>query len=93
MTREDLELIRGLMKEELKPIHDRLDKIEGRLDKVEDRLDKIEDRLGKVENEIVVIKNDISEIKREATITREVVNEIGKWVEANSDKYSNPYPA
>ena len=41
--------IQKQIREELKPVYERLDKVEDRLDKVEERLDKIEDRLDKIE--------------------------------------------
>lgn len=78
MTKEDLEQIRALMREEIKPINDRLDKMDIRLDKIEDRLDNVEDQ--------------IAEIKQDTEITRAATNEIIKWIEVNADEKTNPFP-
>lgn len=43
MTKEDLEQIKALMREEIKPINERLDKMDSRLDKIEERLEVIEE--------------------------------------------------
>lgn len=84
MTAEEMEQIRAIMREENKPINDRLDKMDKRLDKMDERLDKIEKQNTKM-------SDDIEELKEYAKITREVTNEIGKWVELNATP-GNPYP-
>ncbi|MCH5207732.1 MAG: hypothetical protein J1F04_02510, partial [Oscillospiraceae bacterium] len=55
-----------------------------RLDTIDDRLDTIDDRLDKIEEQIETIKEDTH-------ITREVTNELVKWVEVHSDK-DDPFP-
>ncbi len=50
------DVIESKLKQELKPVHDRLDKIENRLDGIENRLDNIE-------NEIVEMKIDLRLVK------------------------------
>ena len=77
LTREDLQAISQLIKNEVEPINGRLDKMDGRLDKVESRLDSIEETL--------------DEVKEDGQITRSVTNAIGEWIEFYFGK-EKPYP-
>lgn len=63
LTKEDLQLLSGLMDEKLKPINERLDNMQEQLD----------------------------EIKENTEITRDVLNEVVKWIDSNfRDDY--PFP-
>lgn len=84
MTKEDLEQIRAIINEEVKPLKD--DIIEMKKD-----IGNMKKDISNIKEDIEVMKNDIEEIKIEAKITREVTNEIGKWVELNATP-NNPYP-
>ena len=55
---KDLELIKELMQETIKPISERLDKIESGLKKVENRLDRVENKL-----DMVAFKQDAARKK------------------------------
>ncbi|MEI9919499.1 MAG: hypothetical protein WDO14_11930 [Bacteroidota bacterium] len=52
LTSSDLTAIKGVFKEELKPVLIRLDKIEIRLDNVETRLDKVERTLSHIQKHV-----------------------------------------
>lgn len=70
LTKEDLQLLSGLMDEKLKPINERLDNMDNRLDNMQEQLD---------------------EIKENTEITRDVLNEVVKWIDSNfRDDY--PFP-
>lgn len=63
LTKEDLQLLSGLMDEKLNPINERLDNMQEQLD----------------------------EIKENTEITRDVLNEVVKWIDSNfRDDY--PFP-
>ena len=61
LTKEDIQLLSGLMDEKLKPINERLDNMQDQLD----------------------------EIKENTEITRDVLNEVAKWIDSN---FRDDYP-
>lgn len=84
LTQEDLQAISQLIKNEVEPIHGRLDKMDDRLDRMESRLDKVESRLDSIEE-------TLDEVKEDGQITRSVTNAIGEWIEFYFGK-EKPYP-
>lgn len=77
LTKEDLQLLSGLMDEKLKPINERLDNMQDHFDNMQDHLDNMQDQL--------------DEIKENTEITRDVLNEVVKWIDSNfRDDY--PFP-
>ena len=78
MTKEDLQQIREVMrdevrqivKEELVPINERLDGIDSRLDNIEEQ---------------------ITELKEDTTVTRSVLNDVVHWVDVNF-RHKYPFP-
>ncbi len=77
LTKEDLQAISQLIKNEIEPINKRLDGMDQRLDGIDQRFDKIEETL--------------EEMKEDAAITRDVTNSIGKWIEFYFGK-EKPFP-
>ncbi len=77
MTKEDLQQIREVMREELKPVYEKLDKVDERLDKVDERLDKVDERLGDLEESMEIIKYS--------------TNELVRWVDTNF-RHKFPFP-
>ena len=61
LTKEDIQLLSGLMDEKLTPINERLDNMQDQLD----------------------------EIKENTEITRDVLNEVAKWIDSN---FRDDYP-
>ncbi|QJD87222.1 hypothetical protein [Cohnella herbarum] len=49
MNHELKDMLQSVIREELAPVHQRLERIETRLDRVEERLDRVEERLDRVE--------------------------------------------
>ena len=84
LTKEDLQAIKAIIKEETDTINQRLDKMDNRLDKVDNRLDKIE-------NDITEMKSDIEDIKEYAEITRVSANASTEWLRKWSGK-DKPFP-
>ena len=76
MTQEDLQAIRAIMQEEVKPINERLDKVDKRLDKMETQINKVQ--------------KDIKELKRETKVTRQTTNFIGDWIQFHFDDKKYP---
>lgn len=84
LTKEDLQAISQLIKNEVEPINKRLDKVDTRLDSMDTRLDNIE-------NDIAIMKDDIEIIKEDCEITRVTTNELVKWVDFNFGE-ERPFP-
>lgn len=95
MTQEDLQAIRAIMQEEIKPIKTDLLKFQTetneRFDKIDTRLDKMDTRLDKMDECIDQIQEDIEEIKENGEVTRSVTNSIGEWIDYYF-KEDRPYP-
>ena len=51
----------------------------------------IDEKIKPICNQLNKMQEDIEELKEYAKVTREVTNELGKWVELNATP-SNPYP-
>lgn len=77
LTKEDLQAIKAIIKEETDPINQ--------------RLDKMDDRLDKIENDITTMKADIEDIKEYAEITRVSANASVEWLRKWSGK-DKPFP-
>lgn len=67
VDQELLQALRGVVKEEIQPIHERLDKMD-------ERLDKLESRMSNLEEQTALIKEDTA-------ITRETANALVEWAE------------
>lgn len=68
MTKEEMQALREIMREELEPINKRLDGMESRLDGMESRLDSLEET--------------IAEIKEDTAVTRTAVNALIEWADS-----------
>lgn len=77
LSQEDLQAISQLVKNEVEPINQRLDKMDNRFDGIDSRLDKLEEAA--------------EELKEDTEITRDVTNSIGKWIEYYFGK-DKPFP-
>lgn len=84
LTKEDLQAISQLIKNEIEPINKRLDGMDQRFDGIDQRLDGIDQRFDKIEE-------TLEEMKEDAAITRDVTNSIGKWIEFYFGK-EKPFP-
>lgn len=84
LSQEDLQAISQLVKNEVEPINQRLDKMDNRFDGIDNRLDGIDSRLDKLEEAA-------EELKEDTEITRDVTNSIGKWIEYYFGK-DKPFP-
>ncbi|MCT8139145.1 hypothetical protein H1D32_16395 [Anaerobacillus sp. CMMVII] len=62
MNEELKELLRSVLKEELKPIHQQLDKFDLRFDEVDNRFKKIDERFDEVDNRFKKIDERFDEV-------------------------------
>lgn len=77
LTKEDIQLLSGLMDEKLAPINARLDAVDNRLNTMDSRLDAMDRRLDAIEEN--------------TQVTRDVLSEVVKWIDYNfRDEY--PFP-
>lgn len=84
MTKEEMLLLRDMMREEVTaavaPINQRLDalekRIDERLDNVEGRLNKVDERLDTIDERLDTIDERLDTIEENTTITREAVNTL-----------------
>lgn len=85
MTREELELLRGMMREEIgvavQPISQQLNQLQERFDGLEQKVDRLEQRVGRLEQKVDAMQEDIAQIREDAEITRGAVNALGEWAE------------
>lgn len=87
MTHEEMQTIRAIMQETIRPLENRFDKLEGRFDNLEGRFDTLEGsfkelnaKVESMQSDICEIKEDISEIKEEAKVTRAATNYLVEQV-------------
>lgn len=59
---------------------------------MDEKLKPIKEDIKTMKSDIANIKEDIEIMKEDFEEVRGTVAEIGKWVEVNADRYSNPYP-
>ena len=52
-----IKAIAGLIKIELEPVHEKLDRMEERMDKIEEHIGRVENRLDKVESETSALRS------------------------------------
>lgn len=84
LTKEDIQLLSGLMDEKLAPINARLDAVDNRLNTMDNRLDAMDSRLDAMDRRLDAIEENTQ-------VTRDVLNEVVKWIDYNfRDKY--PFP-
>ncbi len=63
MNDELIELLRSVLKEELKPIHQQLDKFDERFDEVDSRFARIDERFDEVDHRLQTIEGDVKSLK------------------------------
>ncbi|KIL42038.1 hypothetical protein SD70_03845 [Gordoniibacillus kamchatkensis] len=76
MNEELTQLLRSVIREELVPVHERLDRMDGRLDRVEGRLDRMEGRLDQVESRLDRMESEQQIIKQAVLETNEAVQRL-----------------
>jgi septal ring factor EnvC (AmiA/AmiB activator) len=76
MNSELKDILQSVIREELAPVHQRLDRIETRLEGVEKRLDRVEVRLDRVETRLEALETDSQQIKRAVMETNESVKRL-----------------
>ena len=74
LTKEDLQAIRELMREETAPIN-------ARLDAAQADLAALKEDVSELKEDVSGLKEDVSELKEEAIITRNAVNTLLNWAE------------
>lgn len=91
LTKEDLQAIKAIIKEETDPINNRLDKVDDRLDKIENDITEIKAEITDIKADITEMKADIEDIKEYAEITRVSANASVEWLRKWSGK-DKPFP-
>lgn len=77
LTQEDLQAISQIIKNEVEPINQ--------------RLDKMEEDIGVIKEDIEELKEDVEVLKEDTEITRFSTNQLIKWVEFYYGK-EKPFP-
>ena len=67
MTQQDLDAIRGILQQELKPVNERLDNMQGQINGMQGQINGIKDQL--------------DEVQEDTRITRGAVNSLCEWAE------------
>ncbi|RXJ04580.1 hypothetical protein DS745_04140 [Anaerobacillus alkaliphilus] len=75
MNDELKELLRSVLKEELKPIHQQLDKFDKRFDEVDSRFSKIDERFDEVDHCLQTIEGDVK------SLIDNMINGLGPYFE------------
>lgn len=79
MNNELKELLRSVLKEELEPIHNRLDTIE-------DDVKKIENNVKEIENDVKKIESNVKEIKTgQGQLQKNIIESLGQYTEKIAD--------
>lgn len=81
MTKEDLQELRSLMREELRPIEARLDGMDKRLDGMDKRLDGVDKRLDGMESRLERLEEKVDIIQEDTATTRGVANTLLDWAD------------
>jgi flagellar capping protein FliD len=96
MTNELKDLLRSVLKEELEPVHTRLDGMDKRFDKIEKRLDGVDKRLDGVDKrldgmdkrlngmdqQLNILSKDVLEIKtKQDGFQKNIIDSIGQYTE------------
>ena len=82
---ELLQAMRIMLKEELGPIHQRLDTVDKRFDIVDKRLDSLDRRMGSVETRLERLDESQEEV-------RDCVNALLEWADKISEANRFPLP-
>jgi len=81
LTKEDLQAIRELMREETAPINARLDAAQADLAALKEDVSELKEDVSGLKEDVSGLKEDVSELKEEAIITRNAVNTLLNWAE------------
>ena len=88
LTKEDLQAIRELMREETAPINVRLDAAQADLATLKEDVSELKEDVSELKEDVSGLKEDVSELKEdvsdlkeEAVITRNAVNTLLNWAE------------
>lgn len=71
MTKDEMQLLRDMMKEE----------IGAALEPVNKRLDQVQEDLGAVKEDLGAVKEDLEAVKEDTEITRGAVNALVEWAD------------
>lgn len=74
MTQQDLDAIRGILQQELKPVNERLDNMQG-------QINGMQDQINGMQGQINGIKDQLDEVQEDTRITRGAVNSLCEWAE------------
>ena len=81
MTQQDLDAIRGILQQELKPVNERLDNMQGQINGMQDQINGMQDQINGMQGQINGIKDQLDEVQEDTRITRGAVNSLCEWAE------------
>ena len=81
MTQQDLDAIRGILQQELKPVNQRLDNMQGQINGMQDQINGMQDQINGMQGQINGIKDQLDEVQEDTRITRGAVNSLCEWAE------------
>lgn len=81
MDNELAELLRSVIKEELTPVNERMDRFDQRFDRIDERFEQVDQRLDRLENEQHAMKQDQELIKRAVLETNDRLKNVESILE------------
>lgn len=91
LSKEDLQAISQLIKNEVEPINQRLDKMEEDIGVIKEDVKVLKEDVSVLKEDVEELKEDVEELKEDTEITRFSTNQLIKWVEFYYGK-EKPFP-
>lgn len=84
LTKEDLQLLSGLIDDKLQPINQRLDEMQG-------DIKQLQGDVGEIKSDIKQVEERLDELEESNEIIRYSTNELVNWVDVNF-RHTYPFP-